>query len=209
MVVSIYLLTALKQTISIMCQNRDYKSIESLELSLDRVNSWISNCDQKAGLLLATIGIVLAILFATDFVDVVKSSIIEPFMLCLKEPEHYEFSSSRFFFFISLLLSVLTCVISSVYSLRTISAELNAKEISKINPSLLSDSYLFFQTISSKSYEDFSEFEGVEYQKDLLSQIYINSSICSKKFGFYKVALRYFYAVVLNIAVMYILYLFI
>lgn len=209
MVVSIYLLTALKQTISIMCQNRDYKSIESLELSLDRVNSWISNCDQKAGLLLATIGIVLAILFATDFVDVVKSSIIEPFMLCLKEPEHYEFSSSRFFFSISLLLSVLTCVISSVYALRTISAELNAKEISKVNPSLLSDSYLFFQTISSKSYEDFSEFEGVEYQKDLLSQIYINSSICSKKFGFYKVALRYFYGVVLNIAVMYILYLFI
>lgn len=209
MVVSIYLLTALKQTISIMCQNRDYKSIESLELSLDRVNSWISNCDQKAGLLLATIGIVLAILFATDFVDVVKSSIIEPFMLCLKEPEHYEFSSSRFFFSISLLLYVLTCVISSVYALRTISAELNAKEISKVNPSLLSNSYLFFQTISSKSYEDFSEFEGVEYQKDLLSQIYINSSICSKKFGFYKVALRCFYAVVLNIALMYILYLFI
>lgn len=209
MVVSIYLLTALKQTISIMCQNRDYKSIESLELSLDRVNSWISNCDQKAGLLLATIGIVLAILFATDFVDVVKSSIIEPFMLCLKEPEHYEFSSSCFFFSISLLLSVLTCVISSVYALRTISAELNAKEISKVNPSLLSNSYLFFQTISSKSYEDFSEFEGVEYQKDLLSQIYINSSICSKKFGFYKVALRCFYAVVLNIALMYILYLFI
>ena len=192
-----------------MCQNRDYKSIESLELSLDRVNSWISNCDQKAGLLLATIGIILAILFATDFVDVVKSRIIEPFMLCLKEPTHYEFCRSRFFFSISLLFSILTCMISSIYALRTISADLKTKEISKVNPSLLSDSYLFFQTISSKSYEDFSEFEGVEYQKDLLSQIYINSSICSKKFGFYKVALRYFYAVFLNIAVMYILYLFI
>ena len=100
-------------------------------------------------------------------------------------------------------------MISSVYALRTISAELNAKEILKLNPSLLSESYLFFQTISGKSYEEFSEFEGVEYQKDLMSQIYINSSICSKKFGFYKVALRFFYAVVLNIAVMYILYLFI
>ena len=209
MVVSIYLFTALKLTISIMCQTRDYKSIGSLELSLDRVNAWISNCDQKAGLLLATIGIVLAILFATDFVDVVKSSIIEPFMQYLKEPEHYEFCCSRFFFSISLLLSILTCMVSSVYALLTISAELNVKEISKANPTLLSDSYLFFQTISSKSYEDFSEFDGVDYQKDLMSQIYINSSICSKKFGFYKVALRYFYAVVLNIAVMYILYLFI
>lgn len=209
MVVSIYLLTALKLTISIMCETRDHKSVESLELSLDRVNAWISNCDQKAGLLLATIGIVLAILFATDFADVVKSSIIEPFMLYLKEPKKYEFCCSRFFFSISLLFSILTCMISSVYALRTISAELNAKEILKLNPSLLSDSYLFFQTISGKSYEEFSEFEGVEYQKDLMSQIYINSSICSKKFGFYKVALRFFYAVVLNISVMYILYLFI
>lgn len=209
MVVSIYQLIALKLTKSIMCETRDHKSVESLELSLDRVNAWISNCDQKAGLLLATIGIVLAILFATDFVDVVKSRIIEPFMLCLKEPTHYEFSCSRFFFSISLLFSILTCMISSIYALRTISADLNTKEISKINPSLLSDSYLFFQTISSKSLEDFSEFEGVEYQKDLMSQIYINSSICSKKFGFYKLALRYFYAVVLNIAVMYVLYLFI
>ena len=192
-----------------MCQTRDYKSIGSLELSLDRVNAWISNCDQKAGLLLATIGIVLAILFATDFVDVVKSSIIEPFMQCLKEPEHYEFCCSRFFFSISLLLSILTCMVSSVYALLTISAELNVKEISKANPTLLSDSYLFFQTISSKSYEDFSEFEGVDYQKDLMSQIYINSSICSKRVGFYKGALRCVYAVVLNSAVMYILYLFI
>ena len=100
-------------------------------------------------------------------------------------------------------------MVNSLFALLTISAELNVKEISKANPTLLSDSYLFFQTISSKSYEDFSEFEGVDYQKDLMSQIYINSSICSKKFGFYKVALRYFYAVVLNIAVMYILYLFI
>lgn len=98
MVVSIYLLTALKLTISIMCETRDHKSVESLELSLERVNAWISNCDQKAGLLLATIGIVLAILFATDFVDVVKSSIIEPFMLYLKEPNKYEFCCSRFFF---------------------------------------------------------------------------------------------------------------
>ena len=65
-----------------MCQTRNHKSIESLELSLDRVNTWISNCDQKAGFLLATIGIVLAILFATDFVNEVKDKIVEPFMKC-------------------------------------------------------------------------------------------------------------------------------
>lgn len=192
-----------------MCQTRNHKSIESLELSLDRVNTWIRNCDQKAGFLLATIGIVLAILFATDFVNEVKDKIVEPFMKCVQEPNHYEFCCTRFFFSISLVLSILTCVVSSVYALFTISAKLNAKELSEVNPSLMSDSYLFFQTISSKSYDVFSKFEGVEYQKDLMGQIYINSSICSKKFGFYKIALRWFYAVIFNIAVMYVLYLFI
>lgn len=192
-----------------MCQTRNHKSIESLELSLDRVNTWISNCDQKAGFLLATIGIVLAILFATDFVNEVKDKIVEPFMKCVQEPKHYEFCCSRFFFSISLVLSILTSVVSSVYALLTISAKLNAKELSEENPSLLSDSYLFFQTISSKRYDVFSKFEGVEYQKDLMGQIYINSSICSKKFGYYKIALRWFYAVIINIAVMYVLYLFI
>lgn len=192
-----------------MCQTRNHKSIESLELSLDRVNSWISNCDQKAGFLLATIGIVLAILFATDFVNEVKNKIVDPFMQCIKEPKHYEFCCSRLFFSISLFLSVLTSVVSSVYALLAISARLNAKKLLEVNPSLLCDSYLFFQTISSKSYDFYSKFEGVEYRKDLMSQIYINSSICSKKFRFYNIALNWFYTVIINIAVMYVLYLFI
>lgn len=192
-----------------MCQPRDHKSIESLELSLDRVNAWISNCDQKAGFLLATIGIVLAILFATDFVDGVKTHIIGPFLQYRKLPEQYEFSFCRFLFFISLLLSVFACVVSSVCALRTISAKLDSKKLSTGNPTLESKSYLFFQTISSKSYEEFSSFDGIDYQKDLMSQIYINSSICSKKFERYNLALKWFYAVVIGIALMYILYLFI
>lgn len=75
-----------------MCQQeRNHKSVESLELSLDRINSWISNCDQKAGFLLATIGIVLAILFATDFVGVVKKDIVEPFCAILTCRKHLSF----------------------------------------------------------------------------------------------------------------------
>lgn len=85
-----------------MCQQeRNHKSVESLELSLDRINSWISNCDQKAGFLLATIGIVLAILFATDFVGVVKKDIVEPFLCYLDMPKAFEFSLIRFCFSLS------------------------------------------------------------------------------------------------------------
>lgn len=91
-----------------MCQQeRNHKSVESLELSLDRINSWISNCDQKAGFLLATIGIVLAILFATDFVGVVKKDIVEPFLCYLDMPKAFEFSLIRFLFFIFHCLDVI------------------------------------------------------------------------------------------------------
>ena len=193
-----------------MCQQeRTHKSIESLELSLDRINSWISNCDQKAGFLLATIGIVLAILFATDFVGGVKKDIVEPFLCYLDKPEEYEFSLIRFLFFVVLMSSVITCAVSAVYALLAISATVDSKKQHENNQTLPNKSYLFFQAISSVDFATYTEFEQVSYEEDLLGQIYINSSICTKKFNSYKKALDCFYAVVVNIAIMYVLYLFV
>ena len=193
-----------------MCQQeRNHKSVESLELSLDRINSWISNCDQKAGFLLATIGIVLAILFATDFVGVVKKDIVEPFLCYLDMPKAFEFSLIRFLFFIVLMSSVITCAVSAIFALLAISATVDSKKQHVNNPTLSNYSYLFFQTISSGNFETYSKFEQVSYADDLMSQIYINSSICAKKFKSYKVALGSFYAVVISIAIMYVLYLFV
>lgn len=193
-----------------MCQQeRNHKSIESLELSLDRINSWISNCDQKAGFLLATIGIVLAILFATDFVGGVKKYIIEPFLCYFDKPIEYEFSLIRFLFFIVLVSSVITCAVSAIFALLAISATVDSKKQQPNNPTLSNKSYLFFQTISSIDFETYSKFGQISYADDLMSQIYINSSICTKKFNRYKVALGSFYAVVISIAIMYVLYLFV
>lgn len=193
-----------------MCQQeRNHKNVESLELSLDRINSWISNCDQKAGFLLATIGIVLAILFATDFVGGVKKDIVDPFLCYLEKPTEYEFSLIRFLFFIVLMSSVITCAVSAILALLAISATVDSQEQHKNNPTLSNNSYLFFQAISSVDFETYSRFEQISYVDDLMSQIYINSSICTKKFNYYKVALGSFYAVVISIAIMYVLYLFV
>lgn len=192
-----------------MCQQeRNHKSVESLELSLDRINSWISNCDQKAGFLLATIGIVLAILFATDFVGGVKKDIVEPFLCYLNKPKEYEFSLIRFLFFIVLMSSVITCAVSAIFALLAISATVDSKKQHANNPTLSNNSYLFFQAIASGDFETYSKF-NLSYEDDLMSQIYINSSICTKKFNSYKVALGSFYAVVISIAIMYVLYLFV
>lgn len=193
-----------------MCQQiRDHKSIESLEQSLDRVNMWIGNCDQKAGFLLATIGVIMTILFTSDFMDDVKKAVIKPFLEYWKNQEGIEFCLVNFLFSISLVATIILSVFSAIYALRTISATINSKKIQMDNPRVVSKSFLFFQTISSMNYEDFKNHEGADYQLDLLSQIYINAKICTKKFKSYQKALRLFYVVVICLAFMFSLYLFI
>lgn len=191
-------------------EERGYKNIESLELSLDRINAWISNCDQKAGILLATIGVMITVLFTTDFVDGIKNDIVSPFFDYLKFPRAYEFSLFRCLFFCFLFLVVIACVKTSFYSLKTISATTDSKSINGDNPSLVSKSYLFFQTIADMNYAEFKEFGGDEkYQDDLTSQIYINSKICAAKFAQYKKTLHWFKGLVVCISIMFVLYLFV
>lgn len=191
-------------------EERRYKSIESLELSLDRINAWISNCDQKAGILLATIGVMITVLFATDFVDGVRKDVASPFLEYWKCPNLYEFSLFRCLFFCLLVLVIIMCIETSFYSLKTISATTDSKSINGDNPSLVSKSYLFFQTIADMNYAEFKEFGGDEkYQDDLNSQIYINSKICAAKFAQYKIALRWFKRLVVCISIMFVSYLFV
>lgn len=191
-------------------EERKYKSIESLELSLDRINAWISNCDQKAGILLATIGVMITVLFTTDFVDGVKNDIVSPFLNYLKFSRAYEFSLFRCLFFCFLVLVVIMCVETSFYSLKTISATTDSKSINGVDTSMVSKSYLFFQTIADMNYAEFKEFGGDEkYHDDLTSQIYINSKICAAKFAQYKKALHWFYRLIVCISIMFILFLFI
>lgn len=191
-------------------EERGYKSLESLELSLDRINAWISNCDQKAGILLATIGVMITVLFATDFVGGVRKNVVCPFCEYWKCPNLYEFSLFRCLFFCLLVLVIIICIETSFYSLKTISATTDSKSINGDNTSLVSKSFLFFQTIADMNYAEFKEFEGDEkYQDDLTSQIYINSKICAAKFAQYKKALRWFYGLVVCISIMFVSYLFV
>lgn len=191
-----------------MCQQtRDHKSVESLELSLDRINSWISNCDQKAGLLLATIGVVLAIMFANEFVTEVKKAIFNPFKGYLENPDYYEFDVWRMLFFISLIATIALCMLSSFYALRSISAKLDSRELKRQNPEMIDNSLLFYVTIASRSFENYVEENSLDYVKDLQSQVYINSNICTNKFLAYKKALGYFYNVLVSLVVMYMLFL--
>lgn len=192
-----------------MCQQiRDHKSIESLEQSLDRVYMWIGNCDQKAGFLLATIGVIMTILFTSDFMKEVKIAVIKPFLEYWGNQGDIEFCLLNFLFSICFAATIVLSIISAIYALRSISATIDSKKIISDNPNVVNKSFLFFQTISFMTYDEFKNHEGADYQLDLLSQIYINSKICTKKFESYQTALRFFYVVVICLALMFIFYLF-
>ena len=51
---------------------------EELTLRLDRVNSWINNCDQKSSIILAIEGVVLTILCTSDYISFIHQRLIFP-----------------------------------------------------------------------------------------------------------------------------------
>ena len=78
----------------------------------------------------------------------------------------------------------------------------------KENPDLVKTSYIFYGTISQMKYDDFKK-EGVEFEEDLKSQIYVNSQTATTKFENYNEGLFWFKllfldAVMLFVAVMFV-----
>lgn len=174
-----------------MCQNKTHKSLESLEQSLDRVNAWIGNCDQKAGFLLAIIGVLIAIIFSSDFSQSIVDTIVNPYREYIRNPELNEFRLIRFVYFIFIVISIIASFVSIIFALLSITAAIDIKKYKKDdgNSELVDNSLLFFGSISSKKYNDFREMSDVSYEDDLKSQIFINSNICTRKFKRYNFSL--------------------
>lgn len=78
--------TSVQETIVV---NRASFNEQDLKENLDRVNMWISNCDQKASFILAMLGVGITILFTSDFVKYVRKTIIAPFKTYLCDNIQY------------------------------------------------------------------------------------------------------------------------
>lgn len=174
-----------------MCQNKNHKTLESLEQSLDRVNAWIGNCDQKAGFLLAIIGVIITILFSSDFSQSIVDNVVNPYREYIKNPELKEFSLIRFIYFLFIVITIIASFVSIIFALLSITAAIDIKKYKKDdgNSELVDKSLLFFGSISSKKYNEFKEKSDVSYEDDLKSQIFINSIICTRKFKRYNISL--------------------
>lgn len=194
-----------------MCQQRNHKSIESLEQSLDRINGWIGNCDQKAGFLLAILGVLIPIVFTSDISERINEILLSPYKAYREMPNLYEFNAVRFVYFVLLVATIIACMISIISVLLSITANITTKEFKKMhgNEQLIETSFLFFGSIKKMTYAAFREMSDANYEDDLKSQIFVNSSICTRKFKFYNIGLYAFIVMAVCFIALFILNLFV
>ena len=179
------------------------KGREELQFTLESVNSWLDNCDQKAGMLLAVIGVAITILFTGDFVKFIREYIFTPFVEFCEGQGGHLFSWGRFTVFSLLVVAAVFLIVSCFYLFKAIGANINYTKMYEENPGLVKKSYIFFGTISGMKYEDFKK-NKVDYDEDLKSQIYVNSKIATNKFKNYNEGLSWFKLLLLVVGMLFV-----
>lgn len=161
-----------------------------LEDKLDRVIGWINNCDQKASILLAFIGVAFPLLFSSDFATNTYKELISDFLYYLQNGEG-QFSLIRFLCFLFTILSILGLGVSFWFLLSALSGRIDSSIYAE--DGLRTESLIFFGSISKMKYIDFETNFSQQSKdtaiNDLTSQLYINSRICQTKFAAYDNAL--------------------
>ena len=158
-----------------------------LEARLDRVNSWINNCDQKSSILLAIEGVVLTILCTSDYINFIHQHLILPIYT------YYETGNGVFSLINTIQIFILAAMfilifLSVFYSLQVIKGTVDIKLFKQSG--LTEKSLLHFTTISNRGFNEFKKDIANQSEEsmlnDLYSQVYINSSICDNKFKYHK-----------------------
>lgn len=201
-------ITCKQETIHAQTKRGDNnKTKEDLEHTYDTVNYWLNNCDQKAGILLAAIGVAVTIIMTGDFLMFLRESIFGPFVLYCGGQTDLTFSWSRFAVFCLLFIAVSILIVSCCYLFRAIKANIDYDKMYDERTGLVKNSYIFYGTISEMSFDSFAK-EDVDYEEDLKSQIYVNSKIAISKFHNYNEGLFWFKLLLLVAAMLFVAVLF-
>ncbi|MBE6245731.1 MAG: hypothetical protein E7108_09485 [Bacteroidales bacterium] len=169
---------------------------EELQFSMQLNNSWVNNCDQKAGMMLVVIGIAVSVIVSGNFINFFRECFFVLFIQSSDKQGCVAFPWDKLTVLYLLLVSIFFLVLSCIYLFRTIRAETDYERMKKIHQGLIRNSHLFFGEISGMSYSDFSSY-NVSYVEDLKSQVYVNSKIVTKKFKNYNEGLYWLQFVLL------------
>lgn len=153
---------------------------DELNEILDRTIGWIENCDTKTSIILSGMGVIAGILLATDYVE--KLVTIYRYMISYV-------NLWRSFYLLVSFLSLWVIVYGCVLLIGVLVAKVNPAEFSE--KGVKTDSLIFFTSIAANNslakYRDkVKECSYEQLDDDIISQIYICSLICKKKFKLYK-----------------------
>lgn len=185
--------------------NQDKQPLQQdqIEQSLDRYNHWIDNCDQKASVLLAIVGVVATLFFTSDAIKMLRHYIFHPIVLAWNDPSGFDFSPSRFWVLVLFIITSLLLIVTLAYLIVIIRPNLNYTKIQEQNPGMEKKSILFYMSVAGMSYEDYKN-KAVDYLNDLRSQTYANAKIATNKFTNFQHAIFYFIFTVLSAILLFI-----
>lgn len=148
---------------------------------LDRTIDFIRNCENKASICLGTFGVILTILLSTEGIDNLKSII-------------YSAVTQLTFCNILYLLMFFVSVSITIHGLYQIIKVLGVNVNSPEEEGIEGDSKIFFEPISRNKYKEYKKklfsLTEDEFLNNIVSEIYINSCICSEKYRSYKLGLK-------------------
>lgn len=160
--------------------------------NLERVNFWITNCDSKVSYLLTLQGIILTIIFTSNYTS--RLAVTLSYKLTFSDFGWQSFL--RFIEGLSLYSIIILSLISLFNAFSTLRARLDPKVFQESG--LTTNSVLFFETIANRKFIDFlTDQQGTKNVKsntldnDIDSQVFINSKICKLKFKHYNLTLKY------------------
>lgn len=157
-------------------QTDEFDNAEAMQNTLDRIIGFINNCDTKASIILALIGVIVTVIFSGNMPDK---------FLQIYGKEKEISSCGSILYIILCLASVIAVVVGMLFLAAVLFARITGSN---------KDSKIYFgdiaENINAESYiEKVKSITVDTYIEDIARQIYINSKICKKKYHFYNTGL--------------------
>jgi hypothetical protein len=168
------------------------KDIQDKINTLDRMIGWVENCDTKATVMTALVGVFVSVIFTSSFITDSLHKLVAPISIYWKTGSGYFnlFCAVKLVIFIGMT----TCFLFALFALlKSLTAKTSSKQTGDSH--VKTHSLIHYGSIQMKSYNDFKSNTLSETEEDILedvlSQIYINSKRCQEKFDDYNKSIKF------------------
>jgi len=163
--------------------NNEQKEKFSIEVH-NQIIGWTSNCDTKASIILAFVGVLVSIAFTSDYIlSGIETEIKNISLYWNDKVGSFSFLSTLMF--LSLVVFVVLMALCCYFAISSLKADIKCPN----------NSIIFFGKIAELSKEIYIEkvnsITEEEFERDKLIQIHTCATICNNKFKSYNKSIQY------------------